>query len=282
VQFKSLPRADQKKLSKTDEAVATAFGAAASALFGPEAAAASEWFIHGGGKWVQESILWILPEGWVAKGAYTWIDSVIEPVRAKAIETDSILDLAGRHAYRYLLEARGLVQPDDFTPEALRWENVRDAIPDASFTTFAEYVGKIERDKGYYAYRDVYLGQSAYAKLYSDTQCRALQNGSDSFLAYCVKLEGLPNNPESSFVELVATGYAKALDAYRLQPKLDALREATANAEAVLPAAALDRQAFGSWSRRVTRTRRLRLVAAGACGIVGIASASAAAYLFRR
>lgn len=230
-----LPR-EEANLSKSDKVALYAFTVAATALFGPEAGIIAQWWGEGGGLWVGNAILSVLPEGWKAKGGYTWIDSVIEPGRARAIDVDRTIERAARDAYRLLLEEKGLVNPNDRTPDKLLWKNVRKGIQGTEYLKFSEYARDKARELGYGTFRDVYLGKGAYIKLWSEEECRKLQGGSISYLPYCVKLQGISNRPDKGEPERVAKAYAFALNTYRLQPKMEGLRQALHEAERAIDA----------------------------------------------
>jgi len=188
-------------------------------LFGPGAGAFANWWTSGGAMWVGEGLITVLDAIGVptAKAVFDWISYVVEPVRAKALDIDHALKLASKKAYRLLLEEKGLVAPDAWTPESLRWENVREFVPTWGppiKNDFEDYVLDVALFLGYGAFRSVQLG---------------VGNSAVKLDGWNVKLQGV--NTYGASAQSVAKALFTTLDTYRLKPYREALLSALEGAE---------------------------------------------------
>ena len=212
-----------------DEIAAQAFTVACGALAGPGGAVICNWFTHGGGEWVLEGIMSLLPESWKAEGAFTWIDTVIDPIRSAAIRIWKSEYQAAGDAYRLMLESRGHVSPSEKTPTHLRWDSVRKRIdypfagnpyPPDDFQTWVYIVA--QRDYGMGEGKNLFVGPESII-IRSAKQCAEDIGNTGIEKFFCIDLKDTKKRPSEESVKRVAEGLQNALNYARLVPMKKAL-----------------------------------------------------------
>jgi len=218
-----------------DEVAAQAFTAACTAMGGPAAGGLCDWYTHGGAEWIQNAIMSVLPDSWKAQGVYDWFN-LIDPIRTPAMQVWHAQWVAAEDSYRLLLEKKGLVKPNEKTPEYLLWNNskynkdtgkseqvgvqrfiVSDPKP---FYGFGYWVRKIADEKfGMNKFSDAMCDDyKQFVQLKSFDDCVAA-TGEDNWRSYfCVKLQGISQTPSENDLNTMADCLARVLATRRLDP----------------------------------------------------------------
>jgi len=217
-----------------DEVAAQAFTAACTAMGGPAAGGLCDWYTHGGAEWIQNAIMSILPDSWKAQGVYDWFN-LIDPIRTPAMQIWHAQWIAAEDSYRLLLEKKGLVKPNEKTPDYLLWSNTRynsdtgqsEQIGVQRFILdpnpagpFGWWVRQIANEKfGMDKFRDAMCDDyKQFVQLRSFDDCVAV-TGEDNWKSYfCVKLQGISQTPSENDLNVMAKCLSRVLATSRLNP----------------------------------------------------------------
>lgn len=220
---------DEVDREGNDEVAAQAFTVFCGALAGPGGAALCNWYSHGGAEWLMQGVMSLLPESWKAKGAFTWIDSVIDPIRSAAIRIWRSEFGASDDAYRLMLEKQGYVDPSEKTPPHLRWDSVRKSIdwpfggnsyPPDSFGTWVFILA--QREYGMADRKKTFIGPESIV-IRSAEQCIKDSGNVGIERFFCIDLLDTKERPSEKDVERVAEGLQNTLTYARLVPMKKAL-----------------------------------------------------------
>lgn len=242
-----LPKDEQEGLSDQDKAAVAAIGGASAMFMGPAGPALTTWFATGGAAWVQNAIMSALPSSLHAQGAYSWVDSVIEPVLKQVVKAKNTLQRGAQDSYHLLLQQKDLVAPDERIPEQFLWKTIGKEV--AEIDSLAAWGGSPDRFEYYvyelalkHGYGDGYTrvvgrpaGRTISANFLSRDACQkargdVIRSGNH----FCVKVTGLTERPAPGEPEAVAQELAKAWADVRLVPYREGLREALENLGTVL------------------------------------------------